>query len=161
MNNTDKALQELQTLLEFVSEAINMLQDDNEDNSDNNSVSLAKKAHAIKQMHAKYKTISTSLHEAYSSLVYRDIPNAMTNEGITTQNIIGVGKVRIKENISVKVKDINALHLFISKNGYDSIIKTETKIHPQTLKACINHNFSDVVVDGVEVNKSQEAVFTK
>ncbi len=161
MNNTIKAISELDTLLDYAEEAINMLQDDNDDNSDKGSVLLAKHAYKIKKMHEKYKTISTALYDAYSSLVYRDIPQAMYAEGVDSQHIIGIGAVKIRDKISVKVKDTEALHAFMVKNGYDSLIKTESKIHPITLKACIKNNFSGVPVDGVEVNKSQEAVFTK
>ena len=161
MNNTEKALQELSTLLDFATESINMLQDDNEDNSDKGSVFISKKAYGIKQMHEKYKTVSTALHNTYTKLMYNDIPQAMNAEGVHSQNIIGIGSVKIKENITVKVTDTEALHAFMVKKGYDSLIKTESKIHSQTLKACIKHNFSGVPVDGVDITSSSEAVFTK
>lgn len=161
MNNTEKALLELDTLLEFVSESINMLKDDNEDNSDKGSVFISKKAYGIKEMHEKYKTVSTALHNTYTKLMYNDIPQAMHAEGLQSQNIIGIGSVKIKENIRVKVTDTEALHAFMVKKGYDSIIKTEAKIHPQTLKACLKNNFSDVKVNGVEISTSSEAVFSK
>jgi DNA repair ATPase RecN len=161
MDNTTKALQELETLLEFVSESINMIQDHNEDNSHQTSVHLAKRAYKIKEMYEKYKTVATALNSVYARLVYTDIPHLMEAEGIDSQRIIGVGKVSLKTNRKVKVLDESALHQFMISNGYESIIKTHSKIHPQTLKACINNNFQDVEVEGVQVTTQSEAVFSK
>jgi hypothetical protein len=152
-NNTEKALQELATLLEFVSQSINLIHDDNEDNSDKKSVELAKRAYAIKDTHAQYKTITTALHDIYSRLIFKDIPIAMAAEGVDSQRIIGVGSISIKPKINVSVTDEKKLHAFLIANNYDSIIKTKSSVHPQTLKAFLK-NYNDADVPGVDVTKS-------
>lgn len=160
MDNTTKALDELDTLLEFVSQSINLIHDDNEDNSGHKSVELAKRAYAIKAIHGQYKTITTALNDIYCRLVYTDIPNAMHGEGVDSQRIIGVGSISIKPKINVSVTDEKKLHDFLRGNNYDSIIKTKSSVHPQTLKAFLK-NYNDVDVPGVDVTSTSQAVFTK
>lgn len=95
---------------------------------------------AIKIMDSFYKLkeeigsrLKSPLEEAYNTLRFTTVPTLMDDEEITSLSVDDVGRVNIQDDLSLSVKDKEALHDWLTNQDLEDMIIPS--VNAQTLTA--------------------------
>jgi hypothetical protein len=77
--------------------------------------------------------LKTPLEEAYNTLRFTTVPTLMDDEEITTIGVDDVGRVNIQDDLSLSVKDKDALHDWLTEQDLEDMIIPS--VNAQTLTA--------------------------